>query len=150
MTKLPWPDKSNIDSFLNNTLETIGRPVEFHYVVATSGCPICSLDPVSNTSTNAFCPVCSGYYWLNILDTATISGHVTWRYSENLSWYSAGQQFTGDCQVRINYYPDVVNIVNATKYVVVDGRVMQIDKINLRGAPDVNRIIITLQEKDKE
>ena len=80
---------------------------------------------------------------------ATLSGHVTWKYSEDVVWYSAGQQVAGDCQVRINYLPETVLVVDKTRYVVIDNRVMQINKVNLRGAPEVNRIIITLMEKEK-
>lgn len=149
MTKLHWPSKTNRDNFLNATLETIGRPVDFYYVVSTSGCSVCSLDPVTNTSTDAFCDVCSGAYWLETLASSGILSHVTWKFSEDLSWHSAGQQMVGDCQVRINYTPDTVAIVDSIRYLVVDERVMQVNKVDMRGSPEVNRIIISLMEKEK-
>ena len=147
--KLPWLSKSKTDEFLNLSLETIGREVTFNYVASVSGCSICSLDPVSNTSTNAFCPVCSGSYWIDMVDTRDILAHVIWKTSENLNWYSAGRQEDGSCSIRINVASGVVQLVDSTKDILVDGRTMQIDKITLKGSPDVNRIIIALQEKEK-
>jgi len=148
--KINWPAKPQRDDFLDQTLNVIGRTVDIYYVVSESGCSICGLDPVSNTSTDAFCPVCSGEYWIETLGVTSPSGHVTWKYSENLSWYSAGQQVTGDCLVRLNYTSDTVAALDKVRYFVVDNRVMQVDKVNLRGAPEVNRILVTLMEKEKE
>lgn len=149
MTQLPWPTSESQLSFLNNSLETIGRDVSLFYVASVSGCSVCSLDPVSNTSTDAFCVVCSGLYWIETLNEYVTKAHITWKSSDELSWYSAGKQMDGDCQIRLNLASGIENIVDSTRYVLVDDKTMQVRKSVLRGAPEVNRILITLLEKEK-
>lgn len=150
MTQLPWPNKTIRDAFLVDTLETIGRPVSLHYQATVSACYLCSLDPVTNLSTDGFCPVCSGYYWIAIISGITLSAHVVWKSSEELSWYTAGKQMDGDCQIRINYSDSVYTKLKAARFIVVDEREMQVKKINLRGSPEVNRIIVSLLEKEND
>jgi len=146
---LGWPIKSVRNDFLNATLAVIGRPVDFFYVYSSYACPICDLDPVTNTSTDSFCPVCSGSYFIDVLSGVSISGHVTWKYSEQTNWYAGGMQQDGDVQVRVNYSDSVQDIINKTKYMVVDEREMQIKRITLRGAPDYVRIIVAGIEKEE-
>ena len=47
------------------------------------------------------------------------------------------------------YSEDADDIVSNAKYVVVDNRIMDIDKITYRGATEVDRIIVDLKERDK-
>lgn len=150
MANLPWATQEQQNAFLVDTLDTIGREVIFNYVISVSGCPVCSLDPVSNTSTDAFCVTCSGAYWLETIEPYPTKAHITWKSSEGTAWYSAGTQQMGDCTVRVNYSSGIASIIDTTKYIEVDGRVMQISKSNLRGAPVANRIILTLLEKENE
>jgi len=150
MSPLRWPTQTKRTQFLVDTLEAIGRPVEIHYVTSVSGCTICSLDPVSSTSTDAFCPVCSGAYWMENLNAQVFPAHVTWKFSEDVARYSAGKQFEGDCQVRLNYSVEMAQIVDTTRFIVVDNKVMELNKVITRGAPEVNRLILVLLEKEKE
>lgn len=147
--ELAWPTKEFRNEFLNSTIEEIGRAVDFYYIYSSYDCPTCDLDPVTNTSTDSFCPTCSGNGYLYVYSGTTVSGHVSWKYSENLNWYAAGTQMQGDCQVRVNYSPEVYTLVDKSVYVVVDEREMEVDKITLRGAPDYDRIIISLMQKEK-
>lgn len=146
---LSWPSENIRDGFNRASIAAIGRPVEFFYVYSSYACPICDLDPITNTSVDSFCPVCSGSHWIELISGVSISGHVTWKYSEALNWYAGGQQMDGDATIRINYSPSVYEIVDKTKYMIVDSREMQIKRLNLRGAPEYNRIVISVLEKEK-
>jgi len=148
MTTISWPtahDKEVTDAIR----EAIGRDVTFWYLAGTTPCtePTCSLDPVTNTSTNSFCAVCSGLYNIPIYSGAVINAHVTWGYSEQLGWVTGGQLDEGECRVQIEYTPANVTIVNTTKWVEVDSRIMQIIKKIYRGVQSINRILIDLIEK---
>lgn len=149
MTPIGWPSQTQQNNFLNLTLEAIGRNISIYHKVSVSGCPVCSLEPVSNTSTNAFCPVCSGSYWLENLAEYPVLAHVTWGGSEGVAWYSAGQQVTGKCSIRLNYNSEVKTVIDNARYLVVDDRTMQIEKVNLRGSPEINRILISLKEAEE-
>jgi hypothetical protein len=146
---LSWPSETFRPEFNNATISAIGRPVEFLYVYSSYPCPVCSLDPVSNTSTDSFCVVCSGAYWLETISGVSISGHVTWKPADKLGWVTGGQLWEGDCRVRINYTDGIFAIIDKTKTVVVDDKEMQIKTIDLRGSPTVNRIILMLREREK-
>ena len=78
--------------------DAIGRDVLF--VTATySGCNTCSLDPTTNTSTDSFCPTCSGIYWIPTYTENAINAHVTWAGADIMGWVAGGQYFDGDCRV---------------------------------------------------
>jgi hypothetical protein len=148
--KLTWPSVQTRHDFLEATISAIGRPVTFIVTTSSTVCPTCSFNPVTKLSTNPFCVTCSGNYYLPLYSGISVSGHVTWKQSEGLTWYTGGQQFTGDCRVRINYTVENLTILENTKEVIVDHRTMQVDHVNLLGAPEVNRIVISLMEKEKE
>ena len=127
----------------------IGRQVVF-YRATVSGCSACSLDPVTETSTNSFCPACSGVYWIKSYYTTTITGHVTWGNVDELDWRTGGQIFEGDCRIQIKLKDDTLDMIEATDYVVADGKVLEIKSHILRGVPTLNRVLVDLIEKEKE
>ena len=148
MPFIAWPQHT--EDIINDIINTIGRNVEF-VQVTLSGCTFsgCFLDPITNTSTNSFCPVCSGQYWIPIYSGVTISAHVTWKPSDTMEWEFGGQIFTGDCLVKIIYSDNNLNTVNNTKYIVVDNKQVTIKKKTLLGVPTINRILMETKEKEK-
>jgi hypothetical protein len=127
----------------------IGRTVDFHTIVSVSGCSVCGLDPVTNTSADSFCVVCSGVYWIPTYSVVTRSGHVTWGKADMMNWYPGGQQFDGDCRVQIKLLNDTMSMLDDTEFVVVDEKVLEIDSIIIRGVPTPNRVLVDLIEKEK-
>jgi hypothetical protein len=128
----------------------IGRPTYWYTENTSTACPVCTLDPVTNLSTNAFCNICNGAYWIKTYTTNTISGHVTWAFSEQLGWQTGGQMMEGDCRVQIDYTLENVTIVDTAVKVEVDGKDMQVIKKTLRGVPQINRVLVDLKERNKE
>lgn len=129
---------------------TIGRIVKFYIVDTTTPCPLCNLDPITNTSTDSFCPTCSGVFWLYTYSGVSISGHVTWRYVDQFNWVTGGQLFDGDCLVQIKNTPENVTVLDATKWAVVDDKKMQVTKKVFRGVQPINRILISMIEQEKD
>ena len=130
-------------------IDSIGRDAIFYTVYSSQACPDCSLDPVTDESTDSFCETCSGVYWIPVWSGSTFTSHITWKFSERQQWESVGIIFNGDCLAKIMYSEDADDIVSNAKYVVVDNRIMDIDKITYRGATEVDRIIVDLKERDK-
>lgn len=128
----------------------IGRDTIWYIVESSSPCYLCDLDPITNTATNSFCPVCSGLYWIPTYSGVTISGHVTWGYSEKMGWETGGQLDEGECRVQIKYTPENITVVDSAKWVSVDNRKMKIIKKLYRGVQGINRILVDLIEEEKE
>lgn len=137
-----------LTAVVDNIRGTIGRAVTF-YVPTYSGCSVCSLDPVTNTSTDSLCPTCSGLYWIPTYSGTTVSGHITWGNADLLDWRTGGQLFDGDCRVQIKYTPTIAGVVNSTEYLTVDAKKLEIKSKILRGVPAINRIILDCIEKEK-
>ena len=142
-------------TFPNNTTEiideiraAIGRPVEFFYVASSVACPVCTLDPITNESTDAFCVVCSGTYWIEVYNTYTVSGHITWGPLETLGWQTGGQFLEGDGRVQVKYTEELLTVLDTTKYLIVDGKTVDIKNKIYRGATDLNRILLNVKERE--
>ncbi|RPI81233.1 MAG: hypothetical protein EHM34_08910 [Nitrosopumilales archaeon] len=128
----------------------IGRNVEFFYVYSSQACPAsnCDLDPVTNTSTNSLCPVCSGTYWIDIYSGVTMSAHITWKFDYQNEYETGGLVFIGDAKVKVMHTPEREQLIKQAKYVIVDDKTMNIEKTTLLGAPAINRIIVDVKEKE--
>jgi hypothetical protein len=129
--------------------DAIGREVNF--VTATlSGCVAsgCYLDPVTDTSTNSFCPTCSGVYWIPTYTDNLVTAHVTWAGADILSWVAGGQYFDGDCRVQIKYTDTNLTLADSAEYVEIDNKILTIKSKILRGVQNLNRIILDLIEKE--
>ncbi len=150
MHNISWPSEETRLDYLLSLEEVVWRPISFEYVASISGCSVCSLDPITDTSTDSFCPTCSGVYWIKTISGVDIKAHVTWKSADGLDWYSGGQQFVGDCLVKVIYNAYNFTIIDNSDGVFVDDRDMQISKVNLLGAPTINRITLSLKERDKE
>lgn len=147
MTLPPFP--SNTRDTIENIINMIGRDVTFYTVTSLSGCSLCNLDPVSNTSTDSFCPTCSGDYWIPVYSGWVTTAHVTWGKSEDKEWQTGGMVDNGDVTAKFMHSQVAEEIVHNAKYVVLDDRIMDISNIILRGVPDINRIIVKLKERER-
>lgn len=128
-----------------------GREVEFFYIYSTYACPNPddSLDPITNTSTLSFCPVCSGTYWIDTFSGITYSGHVTWKYDYKNEFETGGRVFIGDVQVKIMHDEATEDFVkDEVKYIIIDDVTVDIVKITKLGNP-ANRLIISCKEREE-
>lgn len=139
---------TNTKTIIDEIRGAIGRNVDFYVTTSSYTCQTCSLDPTTGTSTDSFCMTCSGLYYIPMLYSTTISGHITWGKSDKLNWVTGGQFFEGDCRLQIEYSDINLDLVNGAKYVVVDGKRLTIDTITLRGAQELNRIVLNLSEEE--
>lgn len=141
---------TNTADIIDQIRGAIGRDVNFIYVAGNTPCPTCSLDPITNTSTDSFCPTCSGYYFIPVISGFVTSGHITWGKSEMLNWQSGGQLFDGDCRVQVKYTSEILNVISKTKFLQVDGKELEIKKTNYRGVKDLNRVLLDCIERDND
>jgi hypothetical protein len=145
-----WP--SNTTEIIDDIRFAIGRLVDFYTIIENVACTGCSLDPVTNTSVNSFCPICSGTYWIPVWSGTSISGHITWAGADIMGWAGGGQYFDGDVRVQIKKTDEYLTIVDQCQvsgYVIVDNKVMTIRKRILRGVQNLNRILIDMIEKEQ-
>jgi len=143
---------TNTTETINNIRNAIGRLTDFYYVYSSMPCPsgACHLDPITNTSTNSWCIICSGNYWIPLYSKQSILAHVTWGASDLASWQTGGLIYDGDCTLQIAYSGGVEDLIDKTRFVVVDNKQMEIKKSALRGFQGINRVILTLIEKEEE
>lgn len=146
--KITFP--SNTNKVIDSIRQAIGRPITIIYQVGVSGCSVCSLDPITNESTDPFCPVCSGHYWIPIYSGHTTIAHVFWKSGEQLDWLPGGQLYDADVTIQIGYSGNIEQILNSAKYYEVDGRKFEEEKRIYRGVPSINRVIVFLREMEKE
>jgi hypothetical protein len=144
-----WPSASEIQ-LIDDIRDAIGREVKFMVVGTTTECPICTIDPITNTSTDSFCPICSGVGYLYTYSGVSLSGHITWGGTDQLNWQTGGQLFDGDCRIQIKYTPANVWVVDNTKWIEVDDKGLQILHRTYRGVKELNRILIDCIERDKD
>ena len=138
--------RSQIEEIINNST---GRDVDFFYVYSTYACPICDLDPVTQTSTDSYCSVCSGVYWIDVYSGVTMSAHVTWKFDYQNEFETGGRYFIGDARVKVMHSSTREQLIKTPKtYLVVDGKTMDIEKQTLLGNP-INRIILDLKEREE-
>jgi len=148
-----WPE-SQVITTVNEILSAIGR--EFTLYVKTSGtpCPQCLssgwYDPVTNSSTNSFCTICQGVYWLNIPSGIILTGHVKWNIGEIPYWNPGGIVPGGDCIITIPYSSGIENKVKNSLRFLVDNKDLTLKGYRLRGVKNPNRIIITLKMESSE
>lgn len=140
---------SNTKDIIDDIRDAIGREVIFNVIASSTACPVCELDPVTNTSTDSFCLTCNGTYWIPVYSGVALTGHVAWGKSDQMRWETGGQWYEGSCGVQIEYSTENMDVVNDAIYVTVDEKEMEIRKTMMRGVKPINRILIDLIEKEK-
>jgi hypothetical protein len=142
MTTILFPDQTET---VHDIINALGREVEF-FLPSYITCSACSLDPVNLTSTNSFCTVCFGKYYIPTYEEVPVTGYVSWGFSEQLGWVQGGQLAEGDCRLQLKYTETNVTLIENVEYLHVDNKKMKIRKKTLRGTPVINRILLDLQE----
>lgn len=137
---------SNTTEIIDSIRGAIGRDVYF-YTESKIPCSACDLDPVTDTSLDSFCPVCSGLGYQYTYEESTISGHVIHNPQDMMKWTSGGQLYEGDCRVQIKYTLANDAIVNSATRVNADGDNYTIHKKIYRGVPEINRILLDLKQR---
>lgn len=141
-----WP--SDTADTIDAIREAIGRNITIVVTVPGTACPTCNLNPVSNLSTDPFCPTCSGLYWINTSSGYIVNAHVAIGEID-LPWRMAGGYIEkGQALVQIKYTPQNLYAVGHASHYIVDGKIYLQDDISYRGIPDINRMIITLIEQE--
>lgn len=143
MPEIAFP--SDTREITNAIRGAIGRAVYFYHDDMTE-CTACKLDPITNTSTNPYCVVCSGQHFIHSFKPTTISGHVTWAPSETMHWTQGGQYNQYSCRVQIEFTPGNISVLDKTIYVIVDDKQLRVEKSTLRGVPEINRVLLDLIE----
>jgi len=144
MVNITFPDDTK--EVIDAIREEIGRYVTINVAVEGTPCPVCELDPVTNTSTDSFCETCGGKYWLNTASGVQVLGHIRWIKNNQPMYTPGGVIDDGDCVVTIAYsVENLSNVENSVSW-VVDGQDMYYKNHVLRGVQDVNRIRVTLME----
>ena len=143
---------NNTKDKIDDIRDAIGRTIIFNSLAGQQACTAsgCSLDPVTNVSTNSFCPVCGGEYWVDVISGYPLTAHVRWNSMDKGVGYTAGEVFEGECRVQIEYTALNVTIVNTSETVEVDGKLMSIDRRIYKGVPTLNRIVLILNEEEKD
>lgn len=147
MATITFP--SNTTEITDSIRTAIGRTIYLQIVASSIPCSVCTLDPVTNTSTDSFCYNCSGTFWIEQEEEYPVLAHVNWGPGDILQWNTGGQYFDGDCLVQIKLTEENLNAVDTTNYVVVDERELEIKSKILRGVPELNRILLNLVERSK-
>lgn len=148
LVTLPSFPQTQARNQIEEIIGLIGRNVDFYYVYSSQACPACSLDIVTNTSTDSYCQTCSGVYWIPIYSGVTMSAHVTWRYDYKNEFTTGGITLIGDAQVKVMHSDERESLIKEVEYLVVDGKTMDLERTTILGTPP-NRIICDLKERSE-
>ena len=141
-----WP--TNTTDITDKIREAIGRDIIILITVSGIACTSCNLNPVSNLSTDPFCPECGGTYWKNTASGYVVNAHVAIGEID-LPWRTEGGYIDkGEALVQIKYTPVNLYAVEHAVHYIVDGKTYLQDDISYRGIPEINRIVITLKEQE--
>ena len=146
-----WP--SNTATIIDEIRDAIGRDILINVTISgipctASGCGV--LDPVTNLAVNQFCPVCSGMYWINTISGYTANAYVQWGKGEIPIWETGGMIMDGDCTIQLKYTPANITAIDSAANIIVDGNVLVKESVEYRGVPDINRVLVTLKNLEKE
>jgi len=149
MTNILAPFPSNTREQIEEIIGKIGRDVTFYYIYSSQACPDCTLDPITNTSTDSFCTTCSGEYWIPLYSGVTMSGHITNKFEYEQDFHTAGKTLIGDARVKVLHTDERERIIKLSDHVLVDDKVMDIKKVTLLGAQAINRILVDVKEREE-
>ncbi len=141
-----WPN--NTEETIDAIRNAIGRNITILVTVSGIACSICNLNPISNLSTDPFCPECGGTYWKNTTSGYVVNAHVAIGEID-LPWRVEGGYIQrGEALVQIKYTPQNLYAVEHAVHYVVDNKIYLQDDISYRGIPEINRMVITLKEQE--
>lgn len=143
---IKWP--ANTVTVIDDIRDAIGRDITIYKTISGIACPDCSLDPVTNLSTNQFCSTCHGSYWMSTPSGCVVKAYVLTRGIDTPVMTVGGYIVDGDAQVQIKYTVANMDLVDNAEWYHVDSKKFIKKNIMLKGVPDINRIIITLVEKE--
>lgn len=126
--------------------ESIQRAIIINVAVVGTPCPVCDLDPITQTSTDSFCATCSGVYWLNTTSGYTTSGHVKWVRADQPMYTAGGVIDVGDCIVTVKHTNANLTAVENSDSFIVDNRDLYLKSYVLKGVQELDRIRIFLKE----
>jgi len=143
-----WPD--NTTAIVDDIRDAIGRDITIYATVSGIPCPAsgCDLDPVTNLSINQFCTDCGGDYWTDTLSGITVTAHVRMKNVDVPVWTVGGFIVDGDAQIQVKYTQATLSGIESASYYEVDEKEFVQKDLSFRGVPTVNRIVITLVEKE--
>lgn len=143
-----WPDSTT--DIIDDIRDAIGRDVTIYATVSGIPCPAsgCDLDPVTNLSINQFCTACGGDYWIDTLSGVTVTAHVRMKNVDVPVWTVGGFIVDGDAQIQVKHTVAAVEAIESADYYEVDGKEFVQKDLSFRGVPTVNRIVVTLVEKE--
>ena len=147
MTTILWPDDT-VD-VIDAIRAAIGRTIYIYTTVSGIPCSGCLLDPMTGLSTDPFCGSCDGEYWTQTASGVAITAHVRPGNVDTPIWSTGGFVVEGDVQVQIKHTPTNLDYVDNAQYYVVDNKRYIAKKLSLRGVPEINRIVVTLDEQVK-
>ena len=143
-----WPDSTT--DIIDDIRDAIGRNITIYTTVSGIPCPAsgCSLDPVTNLAVDQFCITCSGEYWIDTISGITVTAHVRMKNVDVPVWTVGGFIVDGDAQIQVKYTVASVEAIESAAYYEVDGKEFVQKDLSFRGVPTVNRIVVTLVEKE--
>lgn len=135
----------------------IGRDITITVEEGRTACTVsgCSLDPVTEFSTNSFCSGCHGEYWIPVYSGYSVSGHVRWGYADQPYHTAGGIIPEGDCKVTIELTAENLDHVKRSEYWTVDDITLYMKKFQLKGVRTTleshgsNRIAVYLKEEER-
>ncbi len=148
MTTILFPD--NTKEIIDTIRGVIGRDITIYYATSGVTCSACDIDTVTGKSLDPFCLVCGGDGVVDEQLDVTVSAHVLWNTVNSLHNTPAGRIFTGDCKATVEYTDDIITIVEASDYFLVDDRKLFLVDYDLRGVKDVNRVAINLKQDPRD
>ncbi len=139
---------------INQIRGVVGRIVTINVIEGNTACPDCTLDPITNTSTDSFCETCDGLYWTPVISGYATSGHVRWLSADQNMYTPGGIVPEGDCKVTIQHTDLNMDRVERSNTWVVDSKTLYPLKIQVRGIRGPNeehrpsRIKVFLKEEE--
>jgi len=142
-----WP--SDTKDIIDDIRTAIGRSITINVGVEQDPCPVCSLDPETNTSKDSFCTTCSGVYWITTTSGLSVLAHVNWKKTDQPFYTAGGKIAEGDCIVTIEYTATNLSAVENSVGFIVDTKDLYMKNYELRGVQDINRIRVLLKEDNE-
>lgn len=141
---IKWPN--NTKAIIDEIRGVIGRKVEFVVEYPGEECPLCEQDPLTRVSTDPFCPICSGHYFITTTSSYLVPAHINWTSVDGAIYEPGGKIHLGDCKITVEYTDENLALVNDCARVVVDNKIMYVTKYDLKGVQALNRISAELMQ----